>query len=165
MRVINRLGIVFDHILDYTAIFSGVLVILLMIGVVANVSARSFGSSIIGTEEVSEYFLLWLTFAGTAWVLKRGKHVMIDVFTNRFSPKVAIALNIALALIAAVIFIFIFWYGLMSSLHYIQTKVYLPQVLKPLRGVVYIIVPIGCLLLAIQLLRSVYNGFTSLMKR
>jgi TRAP-type C4-dicarboxylate transport system permease small subunit len=165
MKLLNKLGASFDYIISSAAVFSGALVILLMLGVVANVTGRSFGSSIVGVEEVSEYFLLWLTFAGTAWVLKRGKHVKIDVLTNYLPSKAQAVLNVILSIIAAVIFLFIAWYGFLTIADYIQRGVYMPQILRLPKGIVWAIVPLGSLLLAIQSLRNVYNGFRNLNRR
>jgi TRAP-type C4-dicarboxylate transport system permease small subunit len=36
--------------------------------------------------EVSEYALLWMTFLGTAWVLRQGGHVRVDILMQFFSP-------------------------------------------------------------------------------
>lgn len=166
MKLLNKLGTSLDRIIDFAAVFSGALIVILMVSTVANVSGRYFGYPIIGMEEVSEYFLLWLTFSGAAWVLRMGKHVRIDVISNFLPPKAKIVLlNIVLSIIAAVIFLFIAYYGAASCWDYIQRGVYLPQILRPLKGVVYAIIPAGSLLLSIQSLRDVYNGFKSFRRR
>jgi len=164
MKLLNKLGAGFDYIINSAAVFSGALVVALMLGVVANVTGRSFGESIVGMEEISEYFLLWLTFAGTAWVLKRGRHVKIDVLTNYLPSKSQAMLDIFLSIIATVIFLFIAWYGFISIADYIQRGVYMPQVLRLPKGIVWAIVPAGSLLLAIQSLRNVYNRCRTIKK-
>lgn len=156
MDLLRRLSVVLDRIVTYGAIFSAALILLLMLGVVANVSGRSFGHPILGMEEISEYFVLWLTFAGTAWVLKRGKHVRIDVFVVYLNPRAQAVLDATLSIIVAVIFGFVAFRGAVFCLESLQHGAYLPQVLRPQRGIVWAIIPAGSLLLFIQLLKNAY---------
>ena len=159
MILLHRISVVLDRIVLGGALFSTALILLLMLGVVANVSSRSFGHPIMGMEEVSEYFILWMTFAGAAWVLKRGKHVRIDVFVVYLNPRAQAILYAVLLVITAVIFGFIVWTGAIYSYASIRDNVYLPQVLRPNRGIVWAIIPAGSLLLVIQLLKNAYEGF------
>lgn len=165
MKVLSKLGASFDRIINSAAVVSEVLIVLLMIGVTANVTGRSFGSPILGMEEISEYFLLWLTFFATAWVLRDRKHVIIDIISNKFSPRAQTVFNIIIPTIGAVMFLFISWSGAVSCWDYIQRGVAMAQVLRLNKGIVWAVIPAGSLLLSIQFLRDAYNGFRSLMRR
>lgn len=163
MKLTSKFSAGFDGIVVSLAVLAAALCVLLMLGVSINVVLRYFfDKPLLGMETVSEYFLLWLTFLGTAWVLKRGKHVRIDIAVNRLNPKTQAELNIILSIIGAVIFLFITWYGAIACWDYIQRGVWLPQILRPRKGIVWAIVPIGSFVLAIQFLRNAYGYLRNL---
>jgi TRAP-type C4-dicarboxylate transport system permease small subunit len=37
--------------------------------------------------QFNEYSLLWITFLGGAWLLRRGRHVSLDIVTRRLKPR------------------------------------------------------------------------------
>ena len=163
MRLLSKFSAGFDRTIGSLAVLAASLIVLLMVGVSINVVMRYFFSKpIMGMEEVTEYFLLWLTFLGTAWVLRRGKHVRIDFLVDRLNPKAQAVLGVILSTIAAVVFFFIVWYGAQACVEYIQRDVYLPQVLRPRKGIVWAIIPVGSFILAIQFLRNTYGYLRSL---
>ena len=163
MKLVSKFSAGFDGIINSLAVFAAALCVLLMLGVSINVVLRYFFSKpLLGTETVSEFFLLWLTFLGTAWVLKRGKHVRIDIAVNRLNPKTQTVLNLILSIIGAVIFFFIVWYGAIACWDYVQRGVWLEMILRPPKGIAWSAVPIGSFILAIQFLRNAYGYLRSL---
>lgn len=46
-----------------------------------------FLHSLIITEELSRYLMVWIVFLGSALVIKDGEHIRISVFVNRLSPE------------------------------------------------------------------------------
>jgi len=163
MKLVSKFSAGFDGIVDSLAVFAASLCVLLMLGVSMNVVLRYFfNKPLLGTETVSEFFLLWLTFLGAAWVLRRGKHVRIDILVNRLNPKTQTVINLILSIIGAVIFFFIVWYGAIACWDYIQRGVWLPVILRPLKGIAWSAIPIGSFILAIQFLRNAYGYLRSL---
>ena len=163
MKLVSKFAAGFDGVVVSLAVLAAAMCVLLMLGVSINVVLRYFfDKPLLGTETVCEFFLLWLTFLGTAWVLKRGKHVKIDIMVNRLNLKTQAVLNIILSIIGAVIFLFIMWYGAIACWDYIQRGVWLPMILRPLKGVAWSIVPIGSFILAVQFLRNAYGHLRSL---
>ena len=163
MKLVSKFAAGFDGIVNSIAVFAAALCVFLMLGVSINVVLRYFfAKPLLGTETVSEFFLLWLTFLGTAWVLKKGKHVRIDIVVNRLNPKTQAALNIILSIIGAVIFLFIVWYGAIACCDYIQRGVWLEMILRPPKGIAWFVVPIGSFFLAIQFLKNAYGYLRSL---
>ena len=163
MKLVSKFSAGFDGIIVSLAVLAAAMCVLLMLGVSTNVVLRYFfDKPILGMETVCEFFLLWLTFLGTAWVLKRGKHVRIDLAVNRLTPKAQTVLNIILSIIGAVIFLFIVWYGAIACWDYIQRGVWLPMILRPLKGIAWAIIPIGSFVLAVQFLRNAYGYLRSL---
>jgi TRAP-type C4-dicarboxylate transport system permease small subunit len=60
-----------------------------------------FKRSIVGSDEVQIYIMIWMTFVGAAVVTWRHQHLRMDVLVSRFPAKVRLALlGIELVLIA-----------------------------------------------------------------
>ena len=61
----------FDRFLDVSPVISGIIIVLIMLAVCANVIMRYFlNRPIVGIDEISEYLLLFITFIGSAWLLR-----------------------------------------------------------------------------------------------
>jgi len=59
-----------------------------LIVVMVEVISRSSGSTIVWTEELSRWLLIWTTFIGASVVLKARSHVRMEFFLSLFSTKV-----------------------------------------------------------------------------
>ncbi len=161
---LKQFSLGFDHVIDFFAYICAIMIVLLMIGVTINVIVRFMGHPILGVEEISEYILLWFTFLGTTWVLKRDKHVKIDVLFNYFNHRQQDILTIIFSVTLAIVFACIFYFGATSCIDYIQRDVWMPQILKLPKGLVWSVVPFGSLLLTLQFIRITYQRFISLVR-
>ena len=55
-----------------------------------NVVARyAFDSSLTWAAELTVYLFLWSTFFGAAYCFKQDAHISIDLFLQKFSPKIS----------------------------------------------------------------------------
>ena len=82
-KTIKYLEAIFDTIINISAIFAGVLIILIMLCVCVDVIMRYFfNSPLFWVVELGEYAMLYITFTGAAWLLKTDGHVTIDIFNN-----------------------------------------------------------------------------------
>lgn len=155
MKKRKQLEIIFDAIVDALAFFAGVLLVLLMLFVSADVVMRYFlNRPQFWVGELAEYALLYITFAGTAWVLKRDAHVKIDILGAVLSPK---NINI-LDLISGVMGIFVCavltYYGAKVTWDHFERGVYNPTLMEFPKGPLLIIIPVGTFLLLIQFIRK-----------
>ena len=58
------------------------------LSVVADVIARLFGANLgVWVEELSGYGVTWSTYLGLAYVLREGKHVKVDLITEKLAPR------------------------------------------------------------------------------
>jgi len=96
------------------------------------------------------YFLLYICFLGTAWVLAREGHVKLEILLSVLSPKVQRVLNIITSLVGVLVCATLFWYSLDLTMQTFQTNsLFVRQVLVP-RWIVYAVIPFGCLLLSVE---------------
>ena len=149
---------IFDRITNLFAFLAGALIILAMISVVADVTKRSLtGSSIVGVMEITEYSLVWITFLGTTWLLRKEKHVVMDLVINRLNQKTQSMVNLITSILCIIVCFILTWYGIEVTWEYFQQGYVRTSPLMPLYAPLLVIIPIGSFLLIIQFLRRTYG--------
>ena len=110
-----------------------------------------FQSSISWSEEIAKWFVVWMTFAGSAYAFKIGAHIGVEAFINILPSKAqTIVKGIARALTMFFILLMIFYGGLffVRSLEVGQVA---PASRLPM-VIVYAALPIGFILCLARLL-------------
>jgi TRAP-type C4-dicarboxylate transport system permease small subunit len=162
MKLIAKVTNIFDRTIDLLAILAIVLLIFTMLSVSGQVIMRySLERSAFWIIEVNEYALLYITFLGTAWVLKREGHVKMDVVLNRLTPGTQSLLYITTSILGAIICLLLTWYGAKVTWEHFQIGYYIPTLLKPPKFLILAIIPVGSFLLFIQFLRRTYGFLRS----
>ncbi|HLR12122.1 MAG TPA: TRAP transporter small permease [Burkholderiaceae bacterium] len=100
-----------NHFAELTAALALIALSVLML---INVFARNIiRQSFIGTEVLAIYFMIWITFVGSAVIITRYGHVSVDFFL-RMSQNSSILLRIIgllTAITASLVSTFFVWYG------------------------------------------------------
>ena len=150
----NRFFNIFDRIINIMTFLSGILLIFIMFSVCLEVILRSFfNRPQIWVTEITECLLLYITFLGTAWLLREEGHVKVDVVLNRLQPKAVALLGIISSLIGLFVSIALTIYGVGVTLNYFQRGIYTPTALEIPVFAILAIIPIGSLMLFIQFIR------------
>ncbi len=158
MKLVTRVGHIFDRILDIAAALTMIMVIFIMLAVSTAVTMRYFGGgSLTWVVDVSSIILLHITFLGAAWLLRSDGHIKVDLVINRLNSRHQSFLNLSTSLIAVLIFAFITWYSAKSTWAYYLAGDYMPGLLQIPKWLVIDIIPIGSFLLFIQSLRRCYG--------
>jgi TRAP-type C4-dicarboxylate transport system permease small subunit len=89
----------FDKSLDAVekvfAFLAGLLLVFVAISTCAAILLRFMKIPVpLWSVQFNEYSLLWITFLGGAWLLRRGRHVSLDIVTRRLKPRGVQILNI-----------------------------------------------------------------------
>lgn len=156
MRV-NRFSGPFDRTIGFLAALGAAVIMLITLIVCWDVVMRYFlGSGERWVLEIVEYGLLWFTLLASAWVLKGEKHVIVDIFLLRLSPRKRAFLNIATSVLASAACAIIVWYGAAVVWGYIQTGERLPTEVAPFKFIPFLIIPIGFVFLFLQFIRRAY---------
>ena len=80
--------------------------------VFANVMLRYLtDASIVWSEEVARYLMIWLTFLGVGPVLRLGGHIAIDSLQEALPPAAARILRALIVGLIAVLCCAVIWYG------------------------------------------------------
>jgi TRAP-type C4-dicarboxylate transport system permease small subunit len=160
MKFFDKIGAVFDRTLDVFSFLVGAIITLIMLAVCLNVIMKfAFNQPIVGVEEVTEQLLLYITFMGTAWLLKKEGHVAVDFVLLRMRPKTRSFFGIVSCLIGILICAALTWYGFKVTWVNLRQGAYFSSVLELPKAPVFVIIPIGSALLFIQFIRLTAQNF------
>ena len=147
---------------DFLVIPAGILLIATVAVVSANVIMRyGLGRSIAWAIEVPEYALLFITFLGTAWLLRRGGHISIELVVSRLKPEHQAVTSIISSIICAIISLTLTWYGIKVTWDHFQAGYRLTSPLGPPSFLIQSIIPVGSFLLFTQFLRMACEQLTA----
>lgn len=162
MKVAERAWAIFDKTITVLMVLAATLVIFDALAVSINVLLRYFlGITYNGLFELTEYSLLWMTFLATAWLLKNDGHIRVDLLVDRLNPRQKVITNITTTIVCEILLIILIWYSIKVTLHDYQGCITIATILQPPKWPIEIIIPIGYLLLFIELLRKTYGYLTS----
>ncbi len=66
-----------------------------LVVVILEVITRMAGTTFVWTEELSRWFLVWITFIGSSVVLKENKHIRVEFFITVCPEKIGKWINLA----------------------------------------------------------------------
>lgn len=155
MRLWTRVMAIFDRTLELSAGMSGVIVIGMMLCISVDVVMRYFlNRPIMWTVEINEYALLWVAFLGAAWVLKRDRHVMVEVVVNQLKPRTQAMMGIITSVVGAIVCAIVAWYsGQATWSCWVRGVSYAMSVLHTPVAWVLVVIPVLSFLMFLQFLR------------
>ncbi|AYD03693.1 TRAP transporter small permease [Neorhizobium sp. NCHU2750] len=136
----------------------GVLMLIMTVLVFANVVLRYVvGDSLSWVEEVTRYMMIWAAYLGAGLALRNGSHVAVELVQDALPTPAMHAVRFCVAVAILVFLGFVSWYGFAySSVTMMQSS----AVLNLPLGMVYLAVPVGCVLSMLHLLLGFRNYVT-----
>jgi len=166
MGLLTKLGSVFDRLIDGLAYSTGGIFLFIMIAVTADVCSRKlFGAPIQWVDEVAGYLLLYASFLGAAWLLKKEGHVSVDVVVERLNPRAQACLHMILSILIAALCLVMTYVGALTTLDLYRRGVFTVSFLEAPLALLVAVIPLGFLLLFIQFLRRAYTHLEALKGR
>ena len=164
--ILRSLDNIFDWVLNAAVFFAGVLIVWQAFSVAANTLLRYlFNSPVTGVENITEYGILWLTFLAAAWLLKKDKHIKVDLLTNLLGNKTQAVINIINSLVAIVLCAIMLYYGIEVTADLFVTGETDPFKIQGFpKAIPLSIIPFGFLLLTIQFIRKFFANITHFRK-
>lgn len=163
MKILKKVAAIFDRTNNLLILLAAVLLVFIMLGVIVDVILRQVGFALVWMFEITEYCLLFITFLGAAWLLRREGHVRMDLVLDRLNPGIQSRLSIITSILGAITCLVIAWYSGRATLEYFQLGYTLNTELRPPQAPIMAIIPVGYFLLFIQFLRRAY-GFLASMR-
>lgn len=158
MKLLTKLGSIFDRILDFCCWLAGGLLIFAWLLTTVDVVMRYFlNRPIVGTFEMVEHILMLVTFLSAAWLLKEDGHVKVDIVLTMFSTRIQTLVNTITSIIGAIACIVVARYGAQVFWSVFQSGEAFPTRLGFPKAPIYFLIPAGCLMLFIQFLRRAYG--------
>ena len=157
MKVPARCSTIFDRVVNIMFYASSGLSLVIFFSTCIELFMRYFfNRPQIWAVEVTEYAMLYITFLGTAWLLREEGHVKIDLLLSFLAPKNQAFLNSITSILGAIVCSVIAFYGSWSTwLHY-QKGLTTFSAMELLKWPFLIVIPFGSLLLLIQFIRSAF---------
>ena len=160
MKQLTRLTCIFDGIIGGAAHVASILLAIIIICVLYEVVMRYFlNSPTIWVVQITEIGPLYITFLTAAWLLKRDKHVKMDLLLNSLNSRTQALLNAITSVIGTLTCLVVVWFGVLITWEHFQTGQYRPAIIDIPNAIILGVIPFGCLLLSIQFVRRSYNYF------
>ncbi len=154
----------FDRVLDAMACLAGAVLVFIMASVGLEVIMRYFfNRPLMWVTEVTECLLLYITFLGSAWLLREEGHVRMDILLNRLGTRAKAILGIFSSLIGVFVSATIMIYGLAVTWNYFQRGIYTPTAMEIPLYAILLVIPVGSLMLLLQFLRRTATAVAGLL--
>lgn len=152
MRVLNK---AFTFLTDLGAVLATIILIMMTLMICYSVIMRYyFGMPAGWSNELAEYALLYITFFGATWLLKRDGHVRVDVLLNYISDRGRTILNFWTTLLAVAICAFITYHGTLSTIDHFQRGIPVIKSLAVAKYLLLWVIPAGMFMLTLQFVRD-----------
>lgn len=146
---------ILDKTMEGMTFLAGLLLVFIMLAVCFDVILRTFFNiPQMWVTEVTECLLLYITFLASAWLLREGGHVKVDILLNRLKPRSLALLGIISALIGLVVSLVLLIFGASVTWDYYQRGIYTPSAMEFPVFIILFIIPLGSLLLFFEFLRK-----------
>jgi C4-dicarboxylate transporter, DctQ subunit len=148
----------FDKLTDVMAALAGVLLILISAAMCYTIFMRFvFRQTTIWIVPMSEYALLWIVFLGTTWLLREGGHITTDVIYIHLNEKSRHYLDFIMSVIGGLACALLLYLGIVHLCDCIIHGVTDVRAMTVPKSAVFIIIPIGSILLTIQFFRIAWR--------
>lgn len=166
MKVIFRqlkLESIFDKVLDAGAAGASIFLIFIMLAISVEVVLRRIGHPSVWEVEVTEYSLLYITFLGAAWLLRKEGHVRMDILVNAFSRRIQALLGVIVSTVGSALSLYLVIFGMVVTWDYFRRGIVQCTPLLTPSFLVTLVIPLGSVPLAIQFLRRAH-GFWKVLR-
>lgn len=129
--------------------FIGILLLAIAFLLFINVVLRFFGSSLVWSEEVARYSIVWLTFIGSSVCVYKGAHIGVDAIMNVLSEKGKKVL-LLITILMSIVFTILFTYFSFIITKNVFTTNQVSSTIKVPMVYVYGAMPVGGILMLVR---------------
>ena len=161
-----------DHAAQRSAmllmLIAGAAITLMMLQVTADVAGKYlFRQPVPATfEMVEDYYMLMLVFLPFAYVARTERHIFVELFTSKLSPRALAALEAAVGLLTLAWVVLLAWYSGEEAV-----AMTVERELREISGGYLFIwparwaVPLGCAAMALVVLNQLLKDFNAAIRR
>lgn len=148
----------FDKLLNGMAALSGVILVFIVGAVCYTIGMRYFFKlTTIWIMQTTEYALLWIVFLATTWLLREGGHITTDIIYAHLSDKAKVYLDAVMFIAGGIACAVMLYFGITYMYECITCNVTDVRAVTVPKSAVFVIIPVGSLLLTIQFFRMAWN--------
>ena len=153
----------FDKLIDRMAALAGIILTLICAGVCYTIGMRYlFAKTTIWIIPAAEYALLWIVFLATTWLLREKGHITTDLVYTHLNEKTKRSLDCTMYVIGGLTCAAMLFLGILHVGQCIAGGVTDVRAITVPKTAVFIIIPIGSLLLTLQFLRMAWSKFVGI---
>ena len=158
MKVLSK---AYDGLIVGLAILAGLMLAVIFVGIIADVSIRSFGyNALQWYSAIAEYCLLFSTMLAAPWLVRLRGHVVVESLTMAMPDRVRRAMARAVYVLCIVLSLLFVYYGLVEMVLALDTgELDLRSIDMP-KWILFLPFPLGFTLVAIEFGRYLF-GFGS----
>jgi C4-dicarboxylate transporter, DctQ subunit len=150
----------FDRLTDVMAALAGAILIFITAAVCYTIGMRYlFTKTTIWIMQTTEYALLWIVFLATTWLLREGGHITTDLIYAHLNMKTKRILDCIMFVIGGVTCVVMVYFGIDYTRECIMKGITDVRGVTIPKWIIFIIIPIGSILLTIQFFRMAWNRF------
>ncbi|MBN1548851.1 MAG: TRAP transporter small permease [Syntrophaceae bacterium] len=158
MKKKSLMSVLFDWLNTAMAWIAALMVIFMMFAISYDAVARYFwGQSLPWVVEVSSYLMLYITFLGTAWLLREKGHVEVDLVLSNLKPRTAAGLRAVTSIVGALVSLVLAWQGSVVTIDYYQRDVTVIGILNTPQWMLLTVIPLGGFLLFIVFIGRIWT--------
>lgn len=151
-----------SHALNVLAI--GILVAMMLL-TVADVSMRyGLNKPIVGSVELTKFMLVTLVCFGLAWCTVKGRHVKVELFLSRFSPRVQAVFDSINYLVGLGLYGLISWQTFSESFRVWEMNFVTGTLRVPLFPF-YWVLAFGCAVLCLAIVTQMIQSVARVVKK
>lgn len=125
---------------------------------ITNVIAREFFKSIYFAEEISEFLVIFITFVGVSYGVRRARHIRMGAFLDMMPALMEKIFIIIISAVSATV-MFIMAYASYDYLMNSLVKAHETPALRLPYWTFYVIMPLGFFMAGIQYIRTIIKNF------
>lgn len=151
---------IFDNLIELMAALAGVILVFITAAVCYTIGMRFlFKQTTIWIIQTCEYALLWIAFLATTWLLKEGGHISVDIICAHLNEKTKNYLEFVVYIIGGLFCIMLAIFSVVHMYDCVVNNVTDVRAITVPKSAIFIIIPVGSILLIFQFFRMAWNKF------
>ena len=155
----------FDRLTDVMAALAGAILVFITAAVCYTIGMRYlFTKTTIWIMQTTEYALLWIVFLATTWLLREGGHITTDLIYAHLNTKTKRTLDCIMFVVGGLACAIMVYFGIDYTHECILKGVTDVRAVTVPKWTIFIIIPIGSILLTIQFFRMAWSRFVGMRR-
>jgi len=153
----------FDKLIEVMAAIAGGILVFIAAAVCYTIGMRFFFTqTTIWIMQTTEYALLWIVFLATTWLLRERGHITTDIIYTHLNNKTKQYLDCIMFVIGGFACAIMVFFGILYMYECIVGRVTDVRAVTVPKSAVFIIIPIGSILLTMQFFRMAWSRFSDI---